>query len=36
MSHIAPVNVTTEANVPIITATEAGSIQASFCHQPNR
>src|SRR5277367_167610 len=30
MSHIAPVSVTTEAKVPIITATEAGSIQASF------
>src|SRR5579872_1034689 len=31
MSHIAVVSVTTEANVPTMTATEAGSIQASFC-----
>jgi hypothetical protein len=30
MIHIAVVSVMTEANVPIITATDAGSIQASF------
>ena len=31
MSHITLVSVTTEANVPISTATEAGSIQVLFC-----
>ena len=31
MSHIAIVGVTTEANVATMTATDAGSIQASFC-----
>jgi hypothetical protein len=30
MNHIAFVSVTTDASVPINTATEAGSIQASF------
>ena len=30
MAHITLVSVTTEANVPISTATEAGSIQLSF------
>src|SRR5512136_3507295 len=30
MSHIAEVSVTTDAKVPISTATEAGSIQVSF------
>src|SRR3954453_3580825 len=31
MNHITLVSVTTEANVPIKTATEAGSIQVLFC-----
>src|SRR3984893_17072616 len=31
MNHITLVSVTTDANVPISTATDAGSIQASFC-----
>src|SRR5580692_2143487 len=31
MNHITLDSVTTEAKVPIITATEAGSIQLSFC-----
>src|SRR5580704_7456678 len=31
MNHITPVSVTTDAKVPIITATDAGSIQLSFC-----
>src|ERR1700761_3151095 len=31
MIHIALVSVTTDAKVPSITATDAGSIQASFC-----
>src|SRR5580704_16739392 len=31
MNHITLVSVTTEAKVPIITATDAGLIQASFC-----
>src|ERR1700739_5071820 len=31
MNHITLVSVTTDANVPIITATDAGSIQLSFC-----
>src|SRR3984885_1353374 len=30
MNHITPVSVITDAKVPIITATDAGSIQASF------
>src|ERR1700684_1848636 len=30
-SHITLVSVTTEAKVPISTATDAGSIQVSFC-----
>jgi hypothetical protein len=33
MSHIAAVSVTTEANVPTMTAIEVGSIQASFWAQ---
>src|SRR6195952_3337276 len=31
MNHITLVSVTTDAKVPISTATEAGSIQVSFC-----
>src|SRR5215212_2191581 len=31
MNHIKLVSVTTDAKVPISTATDAGSIQASFC-----
>src|SRR5215470_5963819 len=31
MNHMTPVSVTTEANVPSNTATEAGLIQVSFC-----
>jgi len=31
MNHITLVSVTTEANVPIKTATDAGSTQESFC-----
>src|SRR5713226_1125961 len=31
MNHITLVSVTTEANVPIRTATDAGSTQVSFC-----
>src|SRR3981081_1466765 len=31
MNHITLVSVITEANVPISTATDAGSIQVSFC-----
>src|SRR6266404_6972090 len=31
MNHIADVSVMTDAKVPISTATEAGSIQVSFC-----
>src|SRR3979411_762288 len=31
MNHITLVSVTTEAKVPISTATDAGSIQESFC-----
>src|SRR5882762_1336267 len=31
ISHITLVSVMTEANVPISTATDAGSIQVSFC-----
>src|SRR5215207_7613487 len=31
MNHITLVSVTTDANVPINTATDAGSIQVSFC-----
>src|SRR5580692_3765384 len=31
MNHMTLVNVTTDAKVPISTATDAGSIQASFC-----
>src|SRR5579872_2915081 len=31
MNHITLVSVTTEAKVPISTATDAGSIQVSFC-----
>src|ERR1700723_121372 len=31
MNHITPVSVTTDVKVPIITATDAGSIQVSFC-----
>src|SRR6266702_6686602 len=31
MNHITLVSVTTDANVPIRTATDAGSIQVSFC-----
>src|SRR3979490_427299 len=31
MSHITLVSVMTDANVPISTATDAGSIQVSFC-----
>src|SRR5258708_9136558 len=31
MNHITLVSVMTEANVPISTATDAGSIQLSFC-----
>jgi hypothetical protein len=31
MNHITLVSVMTDANVPISTATDAGSIQLSFC-----